>query len=170
MYQRFIAVGRLGRDPEITSIQSGAKMASFTLATSEYVKGEERTEWHRVVVWDEKLVEVLGRRARKGTLVAVEGQVRTRRWQKDGREVQTTEIVLDRFNSRLQVLAAGTGRDEEDEQPQHQPAGGGHAAGGREPRRAPDRAASPADGRTPRREEEREPADREFEFEDDIPF
>src|SRR5689334_21869884 len=169
MYQRFIAVGRLGRDPEITAIQSGAKMASFTLATSEYVKGEERTEWHRVVVWDEKLVEVLARRARKGTLVAVEGQVRTRRWQKDGREVQTTEIVLDRFNSRLQVLAAGAGRgDDEDEQrpstssayEQPQPRGG--------------RDRSPAPSRNPpaaaRRDEERQPADREFEFQDDIPF
>jgi single-strand DNA-binding protein len=168
MYQRFIAVGRLGRDPEITTIQSGAKMASFTLATSDYVKGEERTEWHRVVIWDEKLVEVLARRARKGTLVAVEGQVRTRRWQKDGREVQTTEIVLDRFNSRLQVLAAGIGRgDEEDEQPR--PAASGYG----EPR-ARDRNAAPPSRNAPatagRRDEEREPADREFEFEDDIPF
>jgi single-strand DNA-binding protein len=173
MYQRFIGVGRLGRDPEITSIQSGAKMAHFTLATSEYVKGEERTEWHRVVVWDEKLVEVLARRARKGTLVVVEGQVRTRRWQKEGREVQTTEIVLDRFNSRLQVLTAGAGRDEEDEQ-QHHPSAGGErsaaAAAGHEPRRAPDRATPAGGGRNLRREEEREPADREFEFEDDIPF
>jgi single-strand DNA-binding protein len=165
MYQRFIAVGRLGRDPEITSIQSGAKMASFTLATSEYVKGEERTEWHRVVVWDEKLVEVLARRARKGTLVVVEGQIRTRRWQKDGREVQTTEIVLDRFNSRLQILPTGAaaGRSDEDEQ---QPAS--ERSAGHEPRRTPDRVA-PAGGRSVRREE-REPADREFEFEDDIPF
>ena len=105
MYQRFIAVGRLGRDPEIVTTPSGAKMATVTLATSEYVKGEERTEWHRVVVWDEKLIEVLTRRAKKGTLLAIEGQIRSRRYQqKDGREVQVTEVVLDRFNSRLQVL------------------------------------------------------------------
>ena len=105
MYQRFIAVGRLGRDPEVSGTANGARMATMSLATSEYVKGEERTEWHRVVVWDEKLVEVIERRAKKGTLVAVEGQVRTRKWQKDGRDVASTEIVLDRFNSRLQILA-----------------------------------------------------------------
>lgn len=105
MYQRFIAVGRLGRDPEVSTIPSGAKLATLSLATSEYVKGEERTEWHRVVVWDEKLIEVLERRGRKGTLLAVEGQVRTRKWQKEGRDILSTEIVLDRFNSRLQILA-----------------------------------------------------------------
>jgi single-strand DNA-binding protein len=125
MYQRFIAVGRLGRDPELVTTPSGAKMATVTLATSEYVKGEERTEWHRVVIWDEKLIEVLMRRGKKGTLLAVEGQVRSRRYQqKDGREVQTTEIVLDRFNSRLQVL--GNGKTDEERstaaEPEAQPA------------------------------------------------
>lgn len=105
MFQRFIAVGRLGRDPEINSTPNGTKLATVSLATSEYVKGEERTEWHRVVVWDEKLIEVLERRAKKGTMIVVEGQVRTRRWQKEGREILSTEIVLDRFNSRLQILA-----------------------------------------------------------------
>ncbi|HYD29583.1 MAG TPA: single-stranded DNA-binding protein [Azospirillaceae bacterium] len=105
MYQRFIAVGRLGRDPEVASTPGGAHYATLRLATSEYIKGEERTEWHRVVVWDEKLVEVLQRRARKGTLVAVEGQIRSRKWQRDGHEVVSTEVVLDRFHSRLQVLA-----------------------------------------------------------------
>lgn len=105
MFQRFIAVGRLGRDPEISSTPNGTKLATVSLATSEYVKGEERTEWHRVVVWDEKLIEVLERRAKKGTMIVVEGQVRTRRWQKEGREILSTEIVLDRFNSRLQILA-----------------------------------------------------------------
>jgi single-strand DNA-binding protein len=107
MYQRFIAVGRLGRDPETTTTSSGMRVATLSLATSEYVKGEERTEWHRVVVWDERLIEVLQRRAKRGSLVAVEGQVRTRRWLRDGRDVATTEIVLDRFNSRLQILANG---------------------------------------------------------------
>lgn len=105
MYQRFIGVGRLGRDPEIATTAAGVRVASLRLATSEYVKGEERTEWHRVVVWDDKLIDVLERRAKRGSLVAVEGQVRTRRWQKEGRDIFTTEIVLDRFTSRLQILA-----------------------------------------------------------------
>jgi single-strand DNA-binding protein len=107
MYQRFIAVGRLGRDPEIGTTANGSRVATLSLATSDFVRGEERTEWHRVVVWDEKLVEVLERRAKRGTLVAVEGQVRTRRWLKDGREAVSTEIVLDRFHSRLQILGNG---------------------------------------------------------------
>lgn len=114
MYQRFIAVGRLGRDPEIGASVNGVRHANLSLATSEYIKGEERTEWHRVVVWDEKLIEVIQRRTRKGTLVVIEGQIRTRKWQKDGRDVYTTEVVLDRFHSRLQVLAnARTGEEEE---------------------------------------------------------
>jgi single-strand DNA-binding protein len=113
MYQRFIAVGRLGRDPEITSTAGGNRMASFSLATSEVAKGEERAEWHRVVVWDEKLVDVIAKRARKGTLVALEGQVRTRRWNgKDGRENHSTEVVLDRFNSRFQILSGAKERDD----------------------------------------------------------
>jgi hypothetical protein len=88
MYQRFIAVGRLGRDPEISTTAGGNRMASFSLATSEVAKGEERAEWHRVVVWDERLVDVIERRARKGTLVALEGQIRTRRWSgRDGKEI-----------------------------------------------------------------------------------
>ncbi|QQP88103.1 single-stranded DNA-binding protein [Skermanella rosea] len=113
MYQRFIAVGRLGRDPEITTTAGGARMASFSLATSEVAKGEERAEWHRCVVWDEKLVDVIARRARKGTLVALEGQVRTRRWNsKDGRENHTTEVVLDRFTSRFQILSGAKPQDD----------------------------------------------------------
>ena len=108
MYQRFIAIGRLGRDPEIRAA-NGSRVATFSLATSEYVKGEERTEWHRVVVWDERLIETIERHATKGTLVLVEGQIRTRKWQKNGREGTTTEVVLDRFNSRLRLLGRGRG-------------------------------------------------------------
>ena len=167
MYQRFIAVGRLGRDPEVTKAGNGSKYATLSLATSEFVKGEERTEWHRVVVWDEKLVEVLERRAAKGTLVAVEGQVRTRKWQqKDGREGTTTEVVLDRFNSRLRVLdrgaaANGHAANGNGEQPEER-------AGGE--RRRTERAAAPR-RREPAMAEASavEPAER-FEFEDELPF
>jgi single-strand DNA-binding protein len=113
MYQRFIAVGRLGRDPEISTTAGGNRMATFSLATSEVAQGEERAEWHRVVVWDERLVDVIERRARKGTLVALEGQIRTRRWaSKDGKDNHTTEVVLDRFTSRFQVLSGARTPDE----------------------------------------------------------
>jgi single-strand DNA-binding protein len=96
----------------------------MSLATSEYAKGEERAEWHRVVVWDEKLVDVIERRARKGTLIALEGQIRTRKWQsKDGRDVHTTEVVLDRFNSRFQILSGARGPEDVQDagQPANQP-------------------------------------------------
>ena len=112
MYQRFIAVGRLGRDPEIRETSAGLRVATLSLATSDFVKGEERTEWHRVVVWDEKLVETLEKHAAKGSMIAIEGQVRTRRYEKDGREVAVTEIVLDRFHSRLKLLGPRAEREE----------------------------------------------------------
>jgi single-strand DNA-binding protein len=164
MYQRFIAVGRLGRDPEVTTAGNGSRYATLSLATSEFVKGEERTEWHRVVVWDEKLVEVVERRAAKGTLVAIEGQVRTRKWQqKDGREGTTTEVVLDRFNSRLRVLdrGAAAANGGNGEQPEERGA----------ERRKTERASAPR-GRAPAMAEasaESMAAER-FEFEDELPF
>jgi single-strand DNA-binding protein len=164
MYQRFIAVGRLGRDPEVTTAGNGSRYATLSLATSEFVKGEERTEWHRVVVWDEKLVEVLERRAAKGTLVAVEGQVRTRKWQqKDGREGTTTEVVLDRFNSRLRVLDRGAAANGNGEHAEDR-------AGGE--RRRTERAAAPR-GREPAMAEASatgSAAAERFEFEDELPF
>jgi single-strand DNA-binding protein len=119
MYQRFIAIGRLGRDPEIRG-SNGSRVATFSLATSEYVKGEERTEWHRVVVFDERLIETIERHVTKGTLVLIEGQIRTRKWQKQGREGTTTEVVLERFNSRMRLLGRGRGEarvEPEDDDP-----------------------------------------------------
>lgn len=160
MYQRFIAVGRLGRDPEVTTAGNGSRYATLSLATSEFVKGEERTEWHRVVVWDEKLVEVLERRAAKGTLVAIEGQVRTRKWQqKDGREGTTTEVVLDRFNSRLRVLDRGAAATNGNgEQPEERGERRAERASGR--RREPAMAEASAGSAAAER----------FEFEDELPF
>jgi single-strand DNA-binding protein len=161
MYQRFIAVGRLGRDPEVTTAGNGSKYATLSLATSEFVKGEERTEWHRVVVWDEKLVEVVERRAAKGTLVAVEGQVRTRKWQqKDGREGTTTEVVLDRFNSRLRVLDRGAAANGGGNGEQAEDRDGRRSERASTPRRQPAMAEAPAGSAAAER----------FEFEDELPF
>ena len=151
MYQRFIAVGRLGRDPEIRETSAGLRVATLSLATSDFVKGEERTEWHRVVVWDEKLVETLEKHAAKGSMIAIEGQVRTRRYEKDGREVAVTEIVLDRFHSRLKLLGPRAGREERAEAPA-------------EP--APEPVLAGAESGAPERSARRvEPS-----FDDDLPF
>lgn len=105
-----ILVGNLGADPEIRSMQNGGKVCNFSLATSESWKdkatGEkrERTEWHRVVIFNEGLAGVAERYLKKGSKVYVEGQIQTRKWEKDGQDHYSTEIVLQGFNSTLVML------------------------------------------------------------------
>ncbi len=118
---KVILVGNLGRDPEVRSLQDGSKVVSLSLATSERWRdrqsGEnrERTEWHRIVVFNERLAEVAERYLRKGSKVYVEGALQTRKWTgNDGQERYTTEIVLQRFRGELTMLdgrgdAAGMG-------------------------------------------------------------
>jgi single-strand DNA-binding protein len=108
---KVILVGNLGRDPEIRSTQDGQRIANFTLATSESwrdrMSGErkERTEWHRVAIFNERLVEIAEKYLRKGSKVYVEGQLQTRKWQdQQGQERYTTEIVLSRFRGDLTML------------------------------------------------------------------
>ena len=100
---KVILIGNLGRDPEIRTTNNGAKVANFPLATSETWRdrqsGErrERTEWHRVVIFNENLIDVAERFLKKGSKVYIEGQLQTRKWQgQDGRDNYTTEIVLQR--------------------------------------------------------------------------
>jgi len=108
---KVIIVGNLGRDPEIRFTQAGKKIANFSLATSEKWRdkqsGEqkERTEWHRIVVMNDGLSDVVERFVKKGSKLYIEGQLRTRKWQgQDGKDNYTTEIVLDGFNSNLTML------------------------------------------------------------------
>ncbi|GBQ90111.1 single-stranded DNA-binding protein [Asaia krungthepensis] len=108
---KVILVGNLGRDPETRNAQSGAKIVNLTVATSESwndrASGErkERTEWHRVVIFNERLADVAERFLRKGRKVYVEGQLQTRKWtDQGGQERYTTEIVLDRFRGELTLL------------------------------------------------------------------
>jgi single-strand DNA-binding protein len=106
-----IIVGHLGADPEIRRTQSGAAIASFSLATSERwtdkATGEkrERTEWHRVVIFSEPLVKVADQYLKKGSKAYVEGAMATRKWtDAKGVERFTTEVVLNAFNSKLVLL------------------------------------------------------------------
>ena len=122
---KVILVGNLGKDPEIRNTQAGAKIVNFTLATSETwndkASGErkERTEWHRVVIFNERLGDVAERYLRKGNKVYVEGSLQTRKWtDQSGQEKYTTEVVIDRFRGDLTLLG---GRNEE----------GGEGGGGR---------------------------------------
>ena len=108
---RVLLIGNLGRDPEIRRNQAGERIGSFSLATSESWKdkqtGErrERTEWHRIVVFNEHLNEVLEKYVRKGSKVYLEGQLQTRKWtDRDGQDRYTTEVVLQRFRGELKML------------------------------------------------------------------
>jgi single-strand DNA-binding protein len=108
---KVILVGNLGKDPEVRSAQDGSKIVSFSVATSESwrdkVSGErkDRTEWHRVVVFNPNLAEICEKYLHKGSKVYVEGQLQTRRWQdQSGIEKYTTEVILSRFRGELTML------------------------------------------------------------------
>lgn len=113
---KVILIGNLGRDPEIRSFQNGGRVASFSIATSENWKdkatGEkkERTEWHRISVLNEKLVEIVERYIKKGSKLYIEGQLETRKWtDKDGQEKFTTEVVLRPFRGEITLLDSAGG-------------------------------------------------------------
>ncbi len=115
---KVIIVGNLGRDPEIKFLQSGDKIAQLSVATSETwrdrASGErrERTEWHRVVIFNPNLAEIAEKYLRKGSKVYLEGQLQTRKWQdQSGQERYTTEIVLSRFRGELTLLDSRGGGD-----------------------------------------------------------
>lgn len=105
-------IARLGKDPEYRSFQNGGGVVNLSAATSETWKdkatGErkERTEWHRIVIFDEHAIKVAREYIRKGDMVYLEGQIETRKYEKDGRDIYTTEIVLRPFNSKLTILSA----------------------------------------------------------------
>lgn len=108
---KVILVGNLGRDPEIRSMQDGSKVASFSVATTESWKDKDsgerkdRTEWHRIVIFNQALAEVAEKYMHKGSRVYIEGQLQTRKWQDQaGVEKYTTEVILSRFRGDLVIL------------------------------------------------------------------
>ena len=118
---KVILIGNLGRDPEVRSMSSGDPVVNLSLATSERWKdkssGEQRekTEWHRVVVFDERLCDVAQKYLRKGSKIYIEGQLQTRKWtDQQGVEKYSTEVVLKRFNGVLTMLDS---RSDQSEQP-----------------------------------------------------
>jgi single-strand DNA-binding protein len=113
---KVILVGNLGRDPEIRAFQNGGRVASFSIATSESWKdkssGErkEKTEWHRISVFNENLVGIVEKYLKKGSKVYLEGQLETRKWtDKEGQEKFSTEVVLRPFRGELTMLDGRTG-------------------------------------------------------------
>jgi single-strand DNA-binding protein len=151
---KVILIGNLGKDPEVRSLQNGGKVCNLSIATSESWKdrgtGErkERTEWHRVVIFNENLTMVAERYLKKGSKVYIEGQIETRKWtDQSGAEKYSTEIVLRQFRGELTLLdsregsgggaygGGGGGRDDYGDAPAREPArapagGGGFGGGG----------------------------------------
>jgi single-strand DNA-binding protein len=113
---KVILVGNLGKDPEIRSTQDGSKIVNLTLATSETwndrASGEkkEKTEWHRVVIFNDRTADVAEKYLKKGAKIYVEGSLQTRKWtDQQGQERYTTEVVIGRFNGQLTMLDTRSG-------------------------------------------------------------
>ena len=112
---KVLLIGRLGADPEIKQMVNGKSVARLSLATSQSWKdknpGEkkEKTEWHRVVVFNEGLVNVVQQYLKKGAQVYVEGQITTRKWkdEQSGQDKYSTEILIQGYNSSLTMLGGG---------------------------------------------------------------
>ena len=109
---KVILVGTIGQEPQVRTMNSGQKVVSFSLATSERWRdrnsGEqkEQTEWHRVVIFNPNLVEVAERMLQKGTKLYLEGSLKTRKWQnQQGADVFTTEVVLNPFAGQMVILS-----------------------------------------------------------------
>lgn len=118
---KVMLIGNLGRDPELRVLNSGAKVANLNIATSETWRdkqsGErkERTEWHRVTIWNEGLAKVAEQYLKKGSKVFIEGQLQTRKWQdQDGNDRYSTEVVLTGFDCQLLMLDGAGGGNASD--------------------------------------------------------
>ena len=140
---KVILVGNLGKDPETKAFQNGGKVVNLRLATSESWKdrqsGErkEKTEWHQVAIFDERLGDVAEKYLRKGSKVYLEGQIQTRKWQdQNGADRYTTEVVVPRFGGVLTMLdgapggGQGGGRSGGDNWAAGDDFGGGSGGGG----------------------------------------
>jgi single-strand DNA-binding protein len=144
---KVILVGNLGKDPEVRSTQDGTKIVNLALATSETwndrASGErkEKTEWHRIVIFNDRIADVAERFLKKGAKIYVEGSLQSRKWtDQTGQERYTTEVVIGRFNGQMTMLDTRSGGGEAGE-------GGGGGGGYRERAPAAARPAAAAGGR-----------------------
>lgn len=135
---KVILVGNLGKDPEIRTLNSGEKVANLSIATSETWRdkssGErkEKTEWHRVVIFNENIVKVAENYLKKGSTVYLEGSLQTRKWtDQQGVEKYSTEVVLQKFNGNLTMLGG-----KNDGGGERSSGGDGYSGGGGQQQRA----------------------------------
>ena len=105
MYNSITIVGNLGRDPEVKETSKGGKYAILSVATHRKMAKEKKTEWHKVVVWDEKITEVLEKYTKSGSKVLLQGRLTYRTWQNaDGKDQKSAEIHCDRFESKMELM------------------------------------------------------------------
>jgi single-strand DNA-binding protein len=130
-----IILGHLGADPEVRRMSSGDPVVNLRVATTETWRDkqsgerQERTTWHTVVIFNEGLAKVAENYLRKGSQVYIEGQLQTRKWEKDGVDRYTTEIVLQKYRGELQMLGGTRGGSSGDPDQQREPQGGRPAEG-----------------------------------------
>jgi single-strand DNA-binding protein len=159
---KVIILGRLGKDPEVRNFQNGGKVVNLRIATSERYKDregnqQERTEWHAVAIFNEKLGEIAERYLKKGSEVYIEGQLETRKWQdSSGQDKYTTEIVLRQYRGELALVGGRSsgGGDMGEER--------SYSGGGGERSSAPARAGAPRSGGWD--------SGKKPDMDDDIPF
>jgi single-strand DNA-binding protein len=158
---KVILVGNLGDDPESRSLNNGGEVVNLRVATSESWKDrdgqrQERTEWHRVVIFNENLGKVAKSYLRKGSKVYLEGQLQTRKWtDQSGADRYSTEVVLQRFRGELVLLdsrGSGGGGGGDDFAGGHESGGGSFGGGGSRPQQRP------------------APASFDSDLDDDVPF
>jgi len=128
---KVIIVGNLGKDPEVRNFQNGGKVVNLRLATSENWKDkqgqkQEKTEWHSVAIFNEKLGEIAEKYLRKGSKVYIEGRLETRKWQdSSGQDKYSTEIALRNFGGELTLLDSKGGGGESSAPRSSAPSGDG---------------------------------------------
>jgi len=134
---KVILIGNVGKDPEIRSTNDGTRIANFTLATSETWRGKasgerkERTEWQRIVIFNDRLTDVFEKYVKKGAKLYIEGALQTRKWtDKEGQERYTTEVVLQRFRGELTMLDSRGGGSGGGDYAEAEASGGGGGFGG----------------------------------------
>jgi single-strand DNA-binding protein len=163
---KVILVGNLGKDPEVRRLGSGEPVVNLSVATSESWRdkatGErkEKTEWHRVVIFNENIARVAEQYLKKGSKVYVEGQLQTRKWQdQSGQEKYSTEVVIQRFRGELTLLDSRSGGGSDYEEEPGQVSRGGEFGRSSPMERRPATAGAGAGG-----------GSRRTDLDDDIPF
>ncbi|TCH97347.1 single-stranded DNA-binding protein [Roseococcus sp. SYP-B2431] len=166
---KVIILGRLGKDPEVRNFQNGGKVVNLRLATSERFKDregnqQERTEWHSVAIFNEKLGEIAERYLKKGSEVYIEGQLETRKWQdQSGADKYTTEIVLRQFRGELALIGGrASGGGDSGEEREYGGGGASRSGGYGERSSAPARGGAPKSGGWD--------SGKKADMDDDIPF